>query len=189
MAEALSRRVAEQAGADRLGGWVRHAGCVHWHDTPMRHPDDLRSIPGVGPSIAADLRPPGRRGGRRPRRAATRSSSTSSSRSCDGEHVDRCVLYVFRAAVHHARRRERRPGAREVVELEGRRPRRAARPRLGAACSAAPEAPQPSASALAPEPGQRRAPAYRVLAAPQLYRRRSSRTPPAPGRPRSSTRG
>jgi hypothetical protein len=66
-----------------------------------RHPDDLRSIPGVGPAIAADLR---RLGVRRTTDLASRDPQELYERleDLDGGHVDRCVLYVFRAAVHHA---------------------------------------------------------------------------------------
>jgi hypothetical protein len=65
------------------------------------HPDELQSIPGVGPSIAADLRRLGVRrtgdlAGRDPQRLYDQLEELA------GEHVDRCVLYVFRAAVHHA---------------------------------------------------------------------------------------
>ncbi len=66
-----------------------------------RHPDELQSIPGVGPSIAADLR---RLGVRRPADLAGRDPQQlyEQFEELAGEHVDRCVLYVFRAAVHHA---------------------------------------------------------------------------------------
>jgi hypothetical protein len=66
-----------------------------------RHPDDLRSIPGVGPAIAADLR---RLGVRRTTDLASRDPQELYERleDLDGGHVDRCVLYVFRCAVHYA---------------------------------------------------------------------------------------
>ena len=113
---------------------IRHAAGVHCTGmTRARHPDDLQSIPGVGPSIAADLR---RLGIRRTADLAGRDPQQLYEQLEDlaGQHVDRCVLYVFRAAVHHAGGAGGDPELAEVVELEGRRPRRAARPRLGAAC-------------------------------------------------------
>jgi hypothetical protein len=66
-----------------------------------RHPDDLRSIPGVGPATAADLR---RLGVLRTTDLAGLDPQDLYDRleDLDGHHVDRCVLYVFRAAVHHA---------------------------------------------------------------------------------------
>jgi hypothetical protein len=64
-------------------------------------PDDLQSIPGVGPSIAADLR---RLGIERVRDLRRRSPERLYDRLCQLEqgHVDRCVLYVFRCAVYYA---------------------------------------------------------------------------------------
>ena len=55
----------------------------------------------MGPSIAADLRRLGVRhtadlAGRDPQQLYGQLEELA------GEHVDRCVLYVFRAAVHHA---------------------------------------------------------------------------------------
>ena len=62
---------------------------------------DLSKIPGVGPSIAADLCQLGVRGvadlrGRNP--------ESLYAELCQevGRHVDRCVLYVFRCAVYFA---------------------------------------------------------------------------------------
>lgn len=64
-------------------------------------PDELQSIPGVGPSLARDLTDLGYR-------------RVSQLRSADpemmyqhlgglrGRHIDRCVLYVFRGAVYYA---------------------------------------------------------------------------------------
>jgi hypothetical protein len=64
------------------------------------HPDELQSIPGVGPSIAADLR---RLGIRRTADLAGRDPQQlyEQLEGLAGHHVDRCVLYVFRAAVYH----------------------------------------------------------------------------------------
>ena len=64
-------------------------------------PDPLRVIPGVGPSIAADLRalgiedPTGLRG-KDPERLYSRSNALR------GVVQDRCLLYVFRCAVYFA---------------------------------------------------------------------------------------
>ena len=66
-----------------------------------RSSDPLQSIPGVGPSIAADLRKIGIR-------------EVADLRGCDPEHLyersnrlrgvrqDRCLLYVFRCAAYFA---------------------------------------------------------------------------------------
>ncbi len=64
-------------------------------------PDDLQSIPGVGPSIAQDLRDLGigRVGdlkGRDPEEMYDRICLQR------GVHQDRCLLYVFRCAVYFA---------------------------------------------------------------------------------------
>ena len=62
--------------------------------------DPLQEIPGVGPSIAADLRALGIRSvaqlrGRSPQRLYERLSALQGPQ-------DRCVLYVFRCAVYYA---------------------------------------------------------------------------------------
>lgn len=64
--------------------------------------DPLQAIPGVGPSIAADLRDLGIRTvaqlkRREPERLYQRLIALR------GAHQDRCVLYVFRCAVYFAR--------------------------------------------------------------------------------------
>jgi hypothetical protein len=64
-------------------------------------PDDLQTIPGVGPSIARDLRDLGVRRvadlkGRDPERLYRRLIALR------GAHQDRCLLYVFRCAVYFA---------------------------------------------------------------------------------------
>lgn len=64
-------------------------------------PAELRRIPGVGPSIAADLAGLGigrvrDLEGRDPNRLYERLSAQR------GERMDRCVLYVFRCAVYFA---------------------------------------------------------------------------------------
>jgi hypothetical protein len=62
---------------------------------------DLRRLPGVGPSIAADLRSLGIR-----RAAALRGKDPEKlyQRLCRqrGKTLDRCLLYVFRCAVYAA---------------------------------------------------------------------------------------
>ena len=65
-------------------------------------PDPLRIIPGVGPSIAIDLRELGIRQvsdlvGRDPQQMYDRLIALR------GMHQDRCLLYVFRCAVYFAR--------------------------------------------------------------------------------------
>jgi hypothetical protein len=63
--------------------------------------DDLTTIPGVGPSIAQDLRDLGYRCVAQLRDEDPESMYTA---LCDlrGEPIDRCVLYVFRCAVYVA---------------------------------------------------------------------------------------
>ena len=66
-----------------------------------REPDELQSIPGVGPSLAQDLRDLGIQRvaelrGQDPERLYTRLIAQR------GIHQDRCVLYVFRCAVYYA---------------------------------------------------------------------------------------
>ena len=69
---------------------------------------DLRRIPGVGPSLAQDLADLGIR---RVTDLRRRSPERLYQRLCTlrGEHIDRCVLYVFRCAVYFAT--EPRPDA------------------------------------------------------------------------------
>jgi len=69
--------------------------------TSARPRDALQRIPSVGPAIAADLR---RLGVRRPADLAGRDPQAlyDELERLDGTHVDRCVLYVFRSAVHYA---------------------------------------------------------------------------------------
>jgi hypothetical protein len=66
-----------------------------------RPPDPLQEIPGIGPSMAIDLRDLGIRTvsdlkGRDPERMYQRLMQLR------GGHQDRCVLYVFRCAVYYA---------------------------------------------------------------------------------------
>ena len=73
-----------------------------------RPADPLQSIPGVGPSIAADLRDLGIRSvaqlkRRNPEKLYQRLITLR------GAHQDRCVLYVFRCAVYVASTPRLRP--------------------------------------------------------------------------------
>ena len=65
--------------------------------------DDLTTIPGVGPSIALDLRDLGYGS---VSQLQAEDPQTMYTALCDlrGEHIDRCVLYVFRCAVYFASR-------------------------------------------------------------------------------------
>jgi len=72
------------------------------------HRDELQSIPGVGPSIARDLRALGIRRvadlrGRDPELLYARSNALA------GMQQDRCLLYVFRCAVYFASARRPQP--------------------------------------------------------------------------------
>lgn len=61
----------------------------------------LQAIPGVGPSLAQDL---ARLGMREPAdlHGADPQALYERLMEIEGRHVDRCVLYVFRCAVHWA---------------------------------------------------------------------------------------
>ena len=100
---------------------------------PSRHvsPDPLQAIPGVGPSIAADLRALGMRDptdlrGRDPERLYAQSNTLR------GVTQDRCLLYVFRCAVYFANTSRRQPDLLKwwnwsdaaIAGREGRTPRR-----------------------------------------------------------------
>jgi hypothetical protein len=80
--------------------------------TTQRRPQDgLREIPGVGPSIAADLREIGITTiddlrGQNPEELYARSNQIA------GVVQDRCLLYVFRGAVYYAE------GGREPEKLK-----------------------------------------------------------------------
>jgi len=69
---------------------------------PSRGKTDLERIPGVGPSISQDLRDLGMRRVEDLRRA---DPEALYDQLCllRGQHIDRCVLYVFRCAVYFAR--------------------------------------------------------------------------------------
>jgi len=68
----------------------------------------LQEIPGVGPSIAADLYALGIRA---PSDLVGRDPDDLYERSCrhQGVRVDRCLLYVYRCAVHYATHLPRDP--------------------------------------------------------------------------------
>ncbi len=72
---------------------------------------DLRRIPGVGPSIADDL---WRLGVHRVEQLRGADPEALYGRFCAraGGTVDRCLLYVFRCAVHFARTGEKDPAKR-----------------------------------------------------------------------------
>jgi len=69
---------------------------------------ELMTIPGVGPSIAADLWGLGVRSVRQLRH---QDPERLYARLCShvGKPADRCVLYVFRCAVYFASRRRHQP--------------------------------------------------------------------------------
>jgi pathogenicity locus Cdd1 protein len=69
---------------------------------------DFQRIPGIGPSMADDL---WRLGYRSVGELQGEEPEAMYQRLCDltGEHVDRCVLYVFRCAVYFASNDARDP--------------------------------------------------------------------------------
>ena len=74
----------------------------------MRPRDELRTIPGIGRSLAVDLRDLGYTHvadlkGEDPQRMYDRLIRLR------GAHQDRCVLYVFRCAVYYANRKKHDP--------------------------------------------------------------------------------
>ncbi len=71
---------------------------------------DLRRIPGVGPRMADDLL---RLGYGSVAQLADQDPEEMYRRlmALEGRHVDRCVLYVFRSAVHFAKAADPDPGA------------------------------------------------------------------------------
>lgn len=79
---------------------------------PRRRPpasaDPLRVIPGIGPSLAADLR---RLGYRTPADLKRADPEEMYERLCRRTRTrqDPCVLYVFRCAVYYASRTRHRP--------------------------------------------------------------------------------
>jgi hypothetical protein len=70
--------------------------------------DELQQLPGVGPSIAADLR---RLGVKSVKDLARRDPERLYARLCTltGERQDPCVLYTFRCAVYAARTEKPEP--------------------------------------------------------------------------------
>jgi hypothetical protein len=75
---------------------------------PRPTPDELRRIPGIGPSLAADLR---RLGFLQVSDLRDADPEAMYQRLCrlTGERQDPCVLYVFRCAVYFASRSRHRP--------------------------------------------------------------------------------
>ena len=73
---------------------------------PQRSP--LQALPGVGPSIAADLE---ELGFRRPADLRGRDPQMMYDEliRLRGQHQDRCVLYLFRCAVYYASTPDPRP--------------------------------------------------------------------------------
>ncbi|MBN1879107.1 Pathogenicity locus [bacterium] len=69
--------------------------------TRNRNPGDLTTIPGVGPSIAGDLKD---LGFFKVSDLEKADPETMYSDLCEmrGSPIDRCVLYVFRCAVYYA---------------------------------------------------------------------------------------
>ena len=76
-------------------------GQVKERQAPKTVLDELSRVPGVGPSIAVDLY---RLGIREIAELRDRNPETLYNELCrrEGQHVDRCVLYVFRCAIYSA---------------------------------------------------------------------------------------
>lgn len=94
--------------------------------SPRKVPaDELQRIPGVGPSLARDLR---RLGFRRVRDLAAADPEAMYERlgRLTRSRQDPCVLYVFRCAVYYASRRRHRP---ELLVWWNWKDRRLQRPR------------------------------------------------------------
>jgi len=74
----------------------------------MREKDSLLTIPGVGPSIARDLRAIGMK-----RLSCLKNENPerlyAKLERLRGTHIDRCVLYTFRCAVYYASRKHHDP--------------------------------------------------------------------------------
>jgi hypothetical protein len=70
--------------------------------------NDLKRIPGVGPSLARDLADLGIR---RVTDLRRRNPERLYQRLCQlrGAHIDRCALYVFRCAVYYASKTRPKP--------------------------------------------------------------------------------
>lgn len=74
----------------------------------MQAVDDLQTLPGVGKSLAADLRSLGIHGVKDLRNKDPEVMYEQLMRQSGG-HIDRCVLYVFRCAVYFATNEEHDP--------------------------------------------------------------------------------
>lgn len=81
---------------------------MHRAPRPLPVADDLQTIPGVGPSMAQDLRDLGYFS---VSELAGQDPELMYKRLCQmhGMHIDRCVLYVFRCAVYFAREKNHDP--------------------------------------------------------------------------------
>lgn len=75
---------------------------------PETSTDELQRIPGIGPSLARDLR---RLGFNRVRDLAAADPEAMYQRLCrlTRSRQDPCVLYAFRCAVYYASRKRHRP--------------------------------------------------------------------------------
>jgi hypothetical protein len=82
--------------------------------------DELQQLPGVGPSIAADLQ---RLGVRSLKDLARRDPERMYARLCEitGQKQDPCVLYTFRCAVYAARTLRPEPELLKWWNWKGRR--------------------------------------------------------------------
>lgn len=74
--------------------------------------DDLESLPGIGKSLAADLRDLGCRRAR-DLAAMDPEAMYEELQEIRGAHIDRCVLYAFRCAVYCARNEDPHPELRK----------------------------------------------------------------------------
>jgi len=94
---------------------------------PRAERDELRTLPGIGPAMAADLRLLGIRS---VRELSRRDPERLYDRLCriTGVRQDPCVLYVFRCAVYVAGTKSPRPELRQWWAWKNRRlPPRGAR--------------------------------------------------------------
>jgi hypothetical protein len=94
----------------------------------QKSPNDLQSIPGVGPSLSQDLRDLGYRSvpdlaGQDPEKMYGELCALR------GQHVDRCVLYVFRCATYFAGNDSHDPELLKWWNWSGRAPRSRSAPR------------------------------------------------------------
>lgn len=89
-------------------GHSRFSQAVYNRIMKKTSPDSLQSIPGIGPSLARDLRDLGIK---RPS-CLNREDPERLYRKLErlrGTHIDRCVLYAFRCAVYYTSHRQHDP--------------------------------------------------------------------------------